>query len=77
VLVFENFELEGEKVWESLEGELQLSFRMDSVGHVQIDVRMRDVYHWEVSTTLYTESGALDQLARDAEAFQVALETAA
>ena len=68
---------DGEKLWESLEGELRLSFRMDSLGPVQVEVRLRDVYHWDVRTTLVTESGALEPLAKSAEAFQLALESAA
>jgi hypothetical protein len=68
---------EGEKAWESLEGEIRLSFRMDSTGHVNVRVQIRDVYHWQIDTLLTLESGALASLAGDAEAFQTALEASA
>jgi len=67
---------EGDKAWESLEGEIRLSFRMDSSGHVNVEVQMRDVYNWQIDTSLTLESGGLASLADDAEAFQRALEVA-
>jgi len=69
----------GEQTWESLEGELSLASTMDALGHVTIRVVLADglPYRWKVVAELQTESGALERLAKEAEAFQHALETAA
>jgi hypothetical protein len=70
---------QGEKVWQSLEGELRIACSVDALGHVKASVTILAGLprRWEVHAVLYTESGALDGLAREAEAFQNALETAA
>jgi Family of unknown function (DUF6228) len=69
---------EGEKVWKSTEGELQLRFSINAKGGISIDVHLRDPYRWNVTTHLGAESGdTLSALAKSAEAFQGALDGAA
>jgi hypothetical protein len=69
---------DGEKVWQSPEGELELRFTMSAVGSITVMVMLRDPYSWAVTTELGSESGdTLTQLARDAAAFQAALDGAA
>jgi len=69
---------DGEKEWESTEGELQLKFSMNAKGGILVTVRLRDPYLWSVTTKLGTESGdTLSQLVKSAEAFQAVLDGAA
>lgn len=71
---------EGEKVWRSTDGELELRFSMSAVGAIRIDVRLRNCvkYEWEVATTLAAQSGdELSRLARQAARFQAMLDDAA
>jgi hypothetical protein len=69
---------EGEKVWRSTEGELELRFQMNPTGQIAIEVALRDPYRWMVETQLSSQSGeSLRSLAKSAEKFQAMLEHAA
>jgi|SRR5450830_366123 hypothetical protein len=69
---------EGERVWESPEGELELRFSMSATGRITVKVMLRDPYRWTARTELSLQSGdELSQLAKDAQAFQDLLENAA
>jgi hypothetical protein len=56
---------EGEKIWRSLDGELNLAFRHDGIGAINAKVRMRDetMVNWVVEGELALELGSLDGLA--------------
>lgn len=71
---------EGEKVWRSTDGELELKFSMSATGAIRIDVRLRDsgMCDWKVATTLAAQSGdELSRLARQAARFQAMLDEVA
>lgn len=60
----------GEKSWASLEGQLSFRATCDSLGHIQLRVRLRDDFgraEWTVEGTLELEAGQLEALARDAQ----------
>ena len=62
----------GELIWEALDGELSLRCTQDRTGHVSIRVVLRagpSERDWRVETTIMTEAGLLDELARGAESF--------
>jgi len=48
---------EGEKVWESPEGELELRFTIGATGGIVIKVMLRDIYRWTTRTVLFFNSG--------------------
>jgi hypothetical protein len=64
----------GELIWQSLEGELVLRCAHDRLGHVSIRVELRSGFFanpddWQVSATVMTEAGQLEELARRAAIF--------
>jgi len=63
----------GEKRMESLEGHLAVSATSDSLGHVSLRVRLRDIIpgtaDWCAEGTLVVEAGQLQRLADDARKF--------
>jgi hypothetical protein len=65
---------DGEKTWESLEGDLVLSASHDGLGHVKLTVELRDrfrdiEYGWLARAALLLEAGSLDEVARSATRF--------
>jgi hypothetical protein len=50
----------GEKVWSSLEGELGLVCTSDSLGHIEIEVALYDV--WTLKHVLHVDSGQLQDI---------------
>ena len=69
---------QGEKHWESPEGELELRFSMSATGNIGVKVALRDPYRWTARTTMGTQSGdSLSQLLKEAERFEARLESAA
>ena len=63
----------GEKKMESLEGHLVVSATADSLGHISLRVKLRDVIpgvpDWRAEGTIVVEAGRLDRLAHDAKKF--------
>jgi hypothetical protein len=62
----------GEKERESLEGHLKLIARSDSLGHVSLRVKLRDVLpgsDWRAEGVLAIEAGQLEAIAERAKAF--------
>jgi hypothetical protein len=61
---------EGQKVWESLEGEFRMELTMDRLGQVALRVRIRSgpggPDPWEHTAELAMEAGQLEAIARDA-----------
>jgi hypothetical protein len=53
----------GEKKWNSLEGELIFVCTADSLGHIEIEVTLYDV--WTVKHVLHVDSGQLKGIALD------------
>jgi hypothetical protein len=66
---------EGSKDWASLEGELSISARADSLGHIFMNVRLRDgaPAKWTLQAELILEAGALPMLANRARDFETAV----
>ena len=64
---------EGERSWESIEGDLKLSCSHDSLGHIRMTVELRSLgagsIKWTVSSELMIEAGQLDSIAEDARGF--------
>lgn len=62
----------GHRTWQSLEGELELSASSDRTGHVHLSVMLHDRLPpvWSANVDVVLEAGALEQLARDVEAFE-------
>jgi len=69
----------GVRSWSSLEGDLELEARSDSLGHIQVTcILSRGAPHgWHIKARLFTEAGALDALASQAASFCEALCTKA
>jgi len=62
----------GEKVWETLEGELKLGATCDALGHVRYNVTLRDQdLGWSVGCILLSDLGMLSQHSRDAKNFMM------
>lgn len=62
----------GELEWGSPDGELGLQCTQDRAGHVWIRIELRsgrDDDDWSLATTIRTEAGQLDGLARQAASF--------
>ncbi len=63
----------GDKVWESLVGELRLAMSIDRLGHVTLTVRLRHDFggpdSWRLDAELSLEAGQLEAIARDAARF--------
>ena len=62
----------GVKQLESLEGHLSVSATADSLGHISLRVKLRDVISacdWRAECTLVAEAGQLDKLAKSAKQF--------
>jgi hypothetical protein len=63
---------QGVKAWASLEGELSLTAESDRVGHVFLDVRLREgaPARWTLEANLVLEAGMLTELAVHAQEFE-------
>jgi len=62
----------GCKHWESLEGELKLSFTADGKGHVTVAIQLSQSLYpdsWRVQATSLIEAGQLDELANSMRQF--------
>ena len=61
----------GGKSWGSLEGDLELEARSDSLGHIAVTCAIsRGAPHgWRIKVWLFAEAGALDALASQAASF--------
>jgi hypothetical protein len=62
----------GELNWESLEGELKLQCSHDGLGHITIGIVLRSGPYpqdWQVESSVVTEAGQLDSIAKRAELF--------
>lgn len=61
------------KQLESLEGHLAVSATSDSLGHISLRVKLRDIIpgapDWRAEGTLVVEAGQLDRLANEAKKF--------
>ena len=70
---------QGERVWNSLEGELTLKAMSDRTGHVHVVVNVRDGAppRWELSVVVALEAGQLDGLAARAHVFEESVTRAA
>jgi len=61
---------EGTKYWASIEDDLQLTFKHDSVGHVSVGIALRSLNpRWKVETQIVLEPGALADLGQEAQRF--------
>ncbi|MFD2441624.1 DUF6228 family protein [Paracoccus kondratievae] len=61
---------EGEKTWETLEGELHLGATCDAWGHVRLEIALRDYQlDWSVRCSLLFDLGMLSEHASDAASF--------
>jgi len=68
----------GSRDWKSIEGDLQLSFKHDGVGHINVGIGLRSLNpRWKVETQIVLEPGALADLAQDAERFFASIKTSA
>ena len=57
---------EGEKEWNSLEGEFSLVCTSDNLGHFAIEITIRDAEDlWSVKNTIFVEAGQLHKIADD------------
>ena len=65
---------EGLRTWGSLEGELKIAARTDRLGHVYLDVTLREgaPEKWTLRTNLVLEAGMLEQAAKGAREFEIA-----
>jgi hypothetical protein len=57
---------------ESLEGDLRLEATSDSLGHIRIRIRLRNIdpcTEWSAETSIKLEAGQLDALAKRAKAY--------
>ena len=65
----------GSKSWGSLEGDLELEARSDSLGHIQVtcEISCGAPHGWRVKVYLFAEAGGLDALASHAGSFCEAL----
>ncbi|WP_414648241.1 DUF6228 family protein [Dyella sp.] len=57
---------------ESLEGDLRLEATSDSLGHIRLRIRLRNVdprTMWSAETSITLEAGQLDTLAKQAKAY--------
>ena len=63
---------QGSKNWNSLEGELSVSAHCDRLGHVFLDVSLRDgaPARWTLKVSIVLEAGALRKLADSARQFE-------
>jgi hypothetical protein len=70
---------EGSKEWRSLEGELSLTARSDTLGHVYLTSTLREGApdKWTLRANLVLEAGRLSDLASRAEGFEKAVFRAA
>jgi hypothetical protein len=61
----------GEKRWESLEHQLSLRGKSDSLGHTRLLVELTGgpEWDWRLSGPILLEAGQLEQLAADVESF--------
>lgn len=63
----------GEKKMQSLEGHLAVSASSDSLGHISLRVKLRDIIpgtpDWRAEGTLVVEAGQLEKLASHAKRF--------
>lgn len=60
----------GEKLWSTLENELELKATSDSLGHVRLEFVLRKPhtgFNWEVRAALELEAGQLDGIAQDVQ----------
>jgi hypothetical protein len=57
----------GEKKWSSLEGELSLVCTSDSLGHIEIEATLKDI--WSVRNSFYVDAGQLQSIAIDVGKF--------
>lgn len=64
---------EGERTWQSLEGDVALTATHDQLGTIALTVRLRSdtyaspgAYLWTAAATLFLDAGGLDALARQA-----------
>ena len=61
---------DGQKVWNSLEGELGLVCTSDHLGHFAIEITIRDIEDlWSVKNTIFVEAGQLHKIADDVKKF--------
>ena len=61
---------DGEKVWNSLEGEFGLICMADRLGHFAIEATIRDAFDtWRVKNTIFVEAGQLAKIADDVKKF--------
>jgi hypothetical protein len=63
---------DGERVIESLEGQLRLSCTTDRLGHVAVRVHLRGDMggsDWRAEDTVYVEAGQLEDIARRAQQY--------
>ena len=63
---------EGNKSWESLEGELSLTASIDKAGHVSLRVVLTDVAvaeRWRAEATIFLDAGGLEGIARGIDQF--------
>ena len=65
---------DGIRTWGSLEGELKMTARSDRLGHVFLDVTLREgaPEKWTLRASLVLEAGMLDQVAKRAREFELA-----
>jgi hypothetical protein len=60
---------DGEKVWESLEGEFKLACASDRLGHFGITVTIRNDLDTLSIKTIYVEAGQLEKIAAEVKTF--------
>lgn len=63
---------EGQRAWAAIEGELSLTATSDKIGHVRLEVLLRNGVgdqSWEVNAWLTLEAGQLDSIARQVNRF--------
>jgi len=69
---------DGERRWDSLEGELKLAASMDHTGHVSLHFALLSghyTYDWRLETAVELEAGQLEALAQDATRFFAGVKT--
>jgi len=62
----------GERNWESIEGDLKITASSDKLGHIRLEVYIRNndqENDWRIQTPVYLDAGSLDGVAKSVGRF--------
>ena len=63
---------DGERDWASIEGDLTISASSDKLGHIRLDVAVRNndfENDWKLDAPIYLDAGGLDRIASEVKRF--------